>query len=42
MKREMDGEELWVRAIIKFILVVTFIWIVAKLVILTISFQSPL
>jgi len=42
MKREMDSEELWVRFLIRFILGATLIWIVAKLIIVSITFQSPL
>jgi hypothetical protein len=43
MKREeeMDGEELWVRFLIRFILIATMLWIVIKLSILMTEFYSP-
>lgn len=43
MKREeeMDGEELWVKYILRFILIATMLWIVIKLSILITEFYSP-
>jgi hypothetical protein len=41
MKREMDGEELWVKYILRFILIGTMLWIVIKLSILITEFYSP-
>ena len=41
MKREMDGEELWGKYILRFILIGTMLWIVIKLSILITEFYSP-
>jgi len=42
MKREMDGEELLTRFLIRFILIGSLLYLVIKLIILTTTFQSPL
>jgi hypothetical protein len=42
MKREMEGEELWTRFLIRFVLIASLIWLVAKVAILTITIKSPL
>jgi hypothetical protein len=42
MKREMEGEELWIRFLIRVVLIASLIWLVAKVAILTITIKSPL
>ena len=41
MKMELEGEELWTRFIIRFILIGSLLYLVTKLSIFTLAFHSP-